>query len=66
MVGAARLSGTVGKAAHDAVTRGLSEGTRVTVLVGADLGRLNEPSDLVALIIKRHTELCTQQGYLSI
>jgi hypothetical protein len=66
MVGTAGLSGTDGKAAHDAVTRALSEGTRITVLVGADLGFLNGPGDLVALIVKRHTELRTQQGYLTI
>lgn len=66
MVGTAGLSGTDGKAAHDAVTRALAEGTRVTVLVGPDLGCLKSPDDLVALIVKRHTELRTQQGYRTI
>jgi hypothetical protein len=66
MVGTTGLSGTDGKAAHDAVTRALAEGTRLTVLVGADFGRLTNPDDLVALVVERHTELRTQQGYLSI
>jgi hypothetical protein len=60
------LAGATGTSAHHAVTVALSHGVKLTVLVGADLERLFTPSDLVAILVERHTELRVEQGYRTI
>jgi hypothetical protein len=52
--------------AHDAIKMELSRGTRIIVLVVADIPELVTADDLVSLLIDRHLELRVHQTYRTI
>lgn len=66
LVSRAGLSGKTLTAGHLAVREVLQTGTRIVVLTAEDLLTFKKPTDLVALVVARHTELRTEQAYRTV
>lgn len=66
LVTRAGLSGSPENCAHDAIHLELASGTRITVITGADLAKLEDTDDLVDLMNDRFFELRSYKTYVTI